>query len=464
MSGPAGPVRVVAHPELLATQRVHLPTTADVVVIGSGVVGAACTYELALAGLDVLLVDRGHLTGGASASGEGNLLVSDKLPGAELDLALASLARWAELADELELPFEYEAKGGIAVATTDRAADGLTRLARRQRRAGVDVELVDGRALRALEPHLAPDLEVAARYPQDAQVQPVLASSALIAAARARGARLLPGAEVLEVARAGDGRVHAVVTSLGRVTTGAVVNAAGPWSAEVARAAGSDLPVRPRRGHIIVTEPLPPLVRHKVYEADYVDTLVTDTAEAQVSTVVEGTMSGTILIGSSRELVGFDRTIDVDVLGRMAERAIRLFPVLAGVAMLRAYVGFRPWSPDHLPIIGPDPRVPGLVHATGHEGAGVGLAAATGQLVAALLAGTAPVLDPAPFRPDRPSLDPTGHHATTERAAAAAPARRSKAARTTATDAEPTRAASKRAASAEPRPTRASRRTGGAPS
>ena len=378
--------------------------TFDVVVIGSGVVGASCAYELALAGRRVLVVDRGGLAAGTTASGEGNILVSDKPPGPELDLARASVRRWADYAAELSEGFEYEPKGGVVVATGDASGAPLADLVSRHRDVGLQAELVDGAGLRALEPHLAPDLELGAHYPDDAQVQPVLASSALLADARRLGAEVRGHCEVLGFEHDADGRVTAVRTSLGTVAAGAVVNAAGPWSTAVARLAGSDLPVRPRRGHLLVTVPVGPLVRHKVYEADYVSTLTADTSSAQVSAVVESTPSGTILLGSSRELVGFDTTVDLEVVRRIAARARRLFPVLADVDLLRVYTGLRPWVPDHLPIVGEDPAVRGLWHATGHEGAGIGLAPATGQLVRAGVTDTPPPVDPLPFRVGRPGL------------------------------------------------------------
>jgi glycine/D-amino acid oxidase-like deaminating enzyme len=185
------------------------------------------------------------------------------------------------------------------------------------------------------------------------------------------------------------------------VAAGAVVNAAGPWSGLTAQRLGADLPVRPRRGHILVTEPLPPLIRHKVYEADYVSTVTSDAEAVECSPVIEGTRSGTVLIGSSREFAGFDRRLSLGVLAEMARRAAALFPFLAGIRVIRGYGGFRPASPDHLPLIGPDPRVGGLYHATGHEGAGIGLAPATAELVTALLTGEAAAVDPAPFAPSR---------------------------------------------------------------
>jgi len=376
----------------------------DVVIIGSGVVGASCAYELALAGRRVLVVDRGGLAGGTTASGEGNVLVSDKPPGPELELARASVVRWADYARELSEGFEYEPKGGVVIASDDASRAPLADLVSRHRDVGVTAELLDGEGLRAIEPHLAPDLDLGAHYPDDAQVQPVLASSALLADARRLGAEVLAGCDVLGFEHDASGRVVAVRTAQGTFGTGAVVNAAGPWSAAVARLAGSDLPVRPRRGHLLVTVPVGPLIHHKVYEAGYVDTLTADTDEAQVSAVVESTPSGTILLGSSRELVGFDTTVDLEVVRRIAARATRLFPVLADVDLLRIYTGFRPWVPDHLPIIGEDPAVRGLWHATGHEGAGIGLAPATGQLIRAGITDTPPPLDPLPFRVARPSL------------------------------------------------------------
>jgi len=376
----------------------------DVIIIGTGVIGAACAFELALAGRRVLVLDRGHLSGGTTASGEGNVLVSDKPPGPELDLARASIARWRDYATELSSPFEYEPKGGVVVASDDPSRAGLADLVSRQRDVGLRCELVDGPGLHVLEPHLAPDLEFGAHYPDDAQVQPVLASSALLAEARMLGAEVRGDCEVVGFERDRAGRVEAVRTTAGTFSADAVVNAAGPWSTAVARLAGSDLPVQPRRGHLLVTAPVRPLVHHKVYEAGYVDTLTADTTEAQVSAVVESTPSGTILLGSSRELVGFDATIDLDVVRRIAVRARRLFPVLADVDLLRIYVGFRAWVPDHLPIIGEDPEVRGLWHATGHEGAGIGLAPATAQLIRAGITDTPAPVDPLPFRVGRPSL------------------------------------------------------------
>lgn len=362
-------------------------------------VGAACALYAARAGLDVALVDRGPVAGGTTGAGEGNLLVSDKEPGPELDLALLSGRLWADLAEEgLGPAIEYEAKGGVVVASTPEGLAALETFAAGQRAAGVLTSSVAAGQLHDLEPHLAPGLAGAVHYPQDTQVMPALAAAHLV---RASGARLLTGRTVTEVLRTADGAVRGVRTDQGDLHAPAVVNAAGTWGASVAGLAGVSLPVLPRRGFVLVTEPLPRMVRHKVYAADYVADVASDSAALQTSPVVEGTAAGPVLIGASRERVGFDRSFSLPVVRALAAGATRLFPFLSDVRALRTYLGFRPYMPDHLPAIGPDPRVPGLFHACGHEGAGIGLATGTGQLLAQVLAGRTTDLDLAPFRPDR---------------------------------------------------------------
>lgn len=369
------------------------------VIVGAGVVGAACAYHAARAGLTVTVVERGTVAGGTTGAGEGDLLVSDKEPGPELDLAVLSSARWAELAagGGLGPAVEYEPKGGLVVAGTEEGVTALDTLAAGQRAAGVTAVSVAASELPGYEPHLAPDLAGGMFYPQDAQVQPMLAAAHLL---RTSGARVRTGVTVTGMLRAGD-RVTGVRTDRGDLAAGAVVNAAGTWGGQVAALAGVTVPILPRRGFILVTEPLPPLIRHKVYAAEYVANVASDDEGLESSPVVEGTPAGPILIGATRERAGFDRTLSIAALRRLARQAIRLFPVLGDVAAIRAYCGFRPYCPDHLPVIGPDPRAEGLVHACGHEGAGIGLAAATGHLIAQSLTGADPDLDLHPFRPDR---------------------------------------------------------------
>ncbi|WP_030693810.1 FAD-binding oxidoreductase [Streptomyces globisporus] len=379
-----------------------MPTrnTSDVIVVGAGVVGAACAHYAARAGLSVTVVDRGPVAGGTTGAGEGNLLVSDKEPGPELELALISTALWRELSERLPPQVEYEAKGGLVVASDEPGMRALRAFAARQEKAGVTSQEVPADRLHDLEPHLAPTLAGGFLYPQDAQVMPAHAAARLLRAGGER-VRLRLGEEVTGLLTGPAGEIRGIRTTAGEIHAPHVVNAAGTWGGALAELAGAHLPVLPRRGFVLVTEPLPRVVRHKVYAADYVADVASGSAALQTSAVVEGTPAGPVLIGASRERVGFDRTLSTEVLRRLAAGATALFPVLGTVRAIRTYLGFRPYLPDHLPAIGPDPRVPGLLHACGHEGAGIGLAPVTGRIVTACLTGDEPLLDIHPFRPER---------------------------------------------------------------
>ncbi|WP_228921404.1 FAD-binding oxidoreductase [Streptomyces sp. DH7] len=357
-----------------------------VVVVGAGIVGAACAFHATAAGLDVTVLDRGPVGAGTTSRGEGNILLSDKEPGPELELARLSRDLWDEAGEELgPETVEFETKGGLVVASSPEALGALHAFAARQSAAGVRTEAVE--RVGELEPHAAPGLPGGVHYPQDAQVQPVLAAAALLRAAVRRGARTHTGEAVAAVTGT-DGRITGVRTADGTVLPAdAVVNAAGTWGGEVGRRLGAPVEILPRRGFVLVTEPLPPMIRHKVYSADYVANVASSDEGLETSCVVEGTRAGTILIGASRERVGFDTSMNPDVVATLAAQACRLFPFLRGVHLIRAYQGFRPYCPDHLPVIGPDPRVPGVLHACGHEGAGIGLAPGTGALVTAQLLG-----------------------------------------------------------------------------
>lgn len=358
-----------------------------VIVVGAGIVGTSCAEALTRVGAEVVIVDRHPVASGTTSRGEGNILVSDKGPGPELSLARLSRRLWIELGDEIGRDrIELEEKGGVVVAGSTSAAQSLMAFARAQRATGVTALEVDDP--RALEPHLADGMAGAVHYPEDMQVQPVLAAAQLLALARSRGAVFRSATEVTAAVTGAGGQLSGIRTASGEVIEAdAVVNAAGTWGGVVSERLGAPVPVRPRRGFVLVTEPLPPLVRHKVYSADYVDNVGSSEAGLETSCVVEGTRGGTILIGASRERVGFDASLSVDVIAILARQATAMFPFLADVNLMRVYRGFRPYCPDHLPVIGPDPRVPGVLHACGHEGAGIGLAPATGRLIADYLMG-----------------------------------------------------------------------------
>ena len=372
----------------------------DAIVIGAGVVGACCALALTNAGLKVLIIDRGPVASGTTGAGEGNILVSDKEPSAELTLAIRSRDLWFEIDTDIGGGFELEAKGGVVVSRSAKGISELKRLSALQKVNGVEVIELDGAGLRKIEPHLSESVDYGVLYPGDAQCQPMLAAAQIIRAVKKRGGSFIQGENVVKI-NANAGSITGVTTDKNQYVSPIIINATGTWAGEIAKLAGSYLPIMPRRGFILVTSPAPKIVHHKVYDADYVANVASSDADLQSAAVVEGTASGTILIGASRERVGFKGDMDISILRQLARQAISLFPVLADIQLLRAYRGFRPYAPDHLPVIGPDKNITGLWHAAGHEGAGIGLAPATGDLIAAQITGRTPFMDPSEFSPDR---------------------------------------------------------------
>jgi len=392
----------------------------DVVVVGAGIVGAAVARELAVRGVAVTLLDRGAVSSGTTGLGEGNVLCSDKEPGPELELARAGLALYGELGERLGDEARIRRKGALIVHTDE--ATWAVEPARLERIGMAGARLVDAGELRELEPGLTGRVYGASLFPDDLQCDPRAIARALAREAAQAGAEIREGCEVGAIVMAGgsgderrgaaaEGRPLAAADAtglIGVVAGGetlharAVVIAAGPWSAPLAASAGLELPLEPRKGQLVrLAAPAPGLIRHKVVDGSYLRTVASRSSALELATVVETAFDGDILVGSSRERRGFDTSVDPALSEALVARAAHLFPRLAQLPIAAAWAGLRPWLPDRLPAIGPSRAVPGLWLATGHEGAGVALGPVTGRLIAQLYAGETPVVDPAPFDPDR---------------------------------------------------------------
>jgi D-hydroxyproline dehydrogenase subunit beta len=369
----------------------------EVAVVGAGIVGAATAFELQARGVDVALLDRGEVSSGTTGLGEGNVLASDKDVGPELDLTVAGLAVYDELEERLGERARIRRKGALIVHRDEAGWAAEPERLARLRAAGVDGRLVTADELRAMEPELTGEVRGASWFPGDLQCDPRAIARALAEAV----ARVEVGVTVEAVEVAG-GRVAGLRTSAGPLACAAAVIAAGPWSRALAEAAGAALPLEPRKGQLVrLRGPGERFIRQKVVEAAYLASVASADAGLQVTTVVETTWEGDVLVGSSRERRGFDVAVDDAVSEAMLDRAARLFPGLRELPMDAAWAGLRPWLPDHLPAIGRSGAVEGLWLATGHEGAGVALGPVTGRVIAQLYAGEDPLCDPVPFSPNR---------------------------------------------------------------
>jgi glycine/D-amino acid oxidase-like deaminating enzyme len=371
----------------------------EVAVVGAGIVGAATAWELHARGVDVALLDRGDVSDATTGLGEGNVLCCDKEVGPELELTVAGLRVYDELEERLGEAARIRRKGALVVHRSEKTWAGEAVRVEHLRAAGAHGYLVEVDDVRTMEPELTGELAGASFFPADLQCAPRTIARALAEALP----RVHTGVEVQGVEVEGE-RLTALRTSEGALACDAVVIAAGPWSRALAQSAGLALPLEPRKGQLVRLAAATRdarFIRHKVVEAGYLGSVASVEAGLQVTTVLETTWEGDVLVGSSRERRGFDLTVDDAVSEAMIEQAFALMPGLRALALEAAWAGLRPWLPDHLPAIGPSGAVAGLWLATGHEGAGVALGPVTGRLVAQLYAGETPVVDPAPFSPDR---------------------------------------------------------------
>jgi glycine/D-amino acid oxidase-like deaminating enzyme len=358
-------------------------TQTDVIVVGSGIIGSFAALALHERGHKVTVVDRGGLAPGTSRSSDGNLLCSDKSPGLMLDLSNQSLNRWNAFAQRYGNECEFDPKGASVVARTADEAQGLSELVAAQQADGIDCRFLDA-GWETLEPHLGPDTLAVGVWPNDAQVQPMLACYQI--------AQILQNAGVeyrfyehITAIETNDQSVSVRLSGGERLDADFLSLCTGVWTNEVLAPLGLSVPVQPRKGHIAVLERGAVQVNSKIADFSYQAAAESTEVKAdsvQTAAIIEATRSGTILCGSSREFAGFDTHVNMDTVQRLLADCIRIVPDLAQLRVIRAYAGLRPFSEDGLPIIGPLAAAPRIVVATGHEGAGHGLAAISGDLVA----------------------------------------------------------------------------------
>jgi glycine/D-amino acid oxidase-like deaminating enzyme len=368
------------------SQVIPAQATADVVVIGGGIVGCACAYYLSQEQVKVHLVEKGTLLSGTSKACQCHIVLWE-LPEINLRLGRASSCLYEALATELPFDIEYRRTGSLAVVDDPADWPAFEQSVHSLQDFGVTCELLDGQDLARMEPNLATDLVGGAHFPEDGQVNPMLATLALARAAREHGAVIQTHTAVVGIEMSGED-VAAVNTTAGSIATRAVVNAAGVWSKEVGRLAGLDVPVVPRRGHIVVTEPVPnDLINCKIIlAAGYMQTLEAGSGVA-IAANIQQTRSGNLLLGSSREFTGFDWSVNPEIIRAQVARDLRFVPALAGIHAIRTYAGLRPHSPDLVPIVGEADEVKGFYMATGHEGAGITMGPITGKLISEMITG-----------------------------------------------------------------------------
>jgi glycine/D-amino acid oxidase-like deaminating enzyme len=362
----------------------------DVAIVGAGIVGTACARECAARGLRTAVIDGAGVGGGATAAGMGHIVVMDDTP-AQLALTRWSQALWGELARELPPAAEYEARGTLWVAADEEEMAEVRRKHGVYREAGVATEILDGDALAEAEPQLRKGLAGALRVPSDGVVYPPCAAEYLLREALRMGAEVLRPQQVVGATRGCIQLENGETVQAERI-----VNACGAGATRLM----PQLPIRKRRGHLVITDRYPGFVHHQLVELGYLKSAHSLTTDS-VAFNVQPRQTGQLLIGSSREYGAEDAAVNHALLTAMIERARGYLPGIGDLQAIRVWTGFRAATPDKLPLIGPWPGDDSLLLATGHEGLGITTSLATARLVAAALTGEKPGIDPEPYLPAR---------------------------------------------------------------
>ncbi|WP_460042479.1 NAD(P)/FAD-dependent oxidoreductase [Pseudomonas sp. S2_H01] len=359
---------------------------ADVIIIGGGIIGAACADELASQGLHVCVLDCQRPA--ATAAGMGHLVVLDHSP-AELALGEYSVRLWRELAPQMPENCAMRNNGTLWLACNEEEMAEAERKHAALSEFGLACELMSGAALAKAEPSLRPGLFGALRVTGDGILYAPNAARWLLQRQPERVHQ--QHAEVVEVqgnrVRLADGQW---------LQAGAVVLANGIHARDLC----PDVPLHAKKGHLLITDRYPIQITHTLVELGYVTSAHKGNGPS-VAFNVQQRPTGQLFIGSSRQFDNEDPTIDAAMLGRMLRRAMDFLPDLGQMNGIRSWTGFRSASPDGQPLIGEHPEQPGLWLAVGHEGLGVTTATGTAKLLAAQLLHTPPPLDLDAFLPQR---------------------------------------------------------------
>jgi len=381
----------------------------EVAIIGGGIVGSAVAYYVAESGLDCILIEKNDIASGTSSKCDGNVTIVDKDPGFDSHMSLVSQELLADLDGKLDIPFEYRAHGSILVCDNDDEMQAATDWVKTQNEAGLKFNVLDQKDIRNESPYFAEDIPGGLECETDSLINPYLFSYSVVdKAKREYNLDIKTQAEVTNITKEASGEFK-IETTNGEVRAEKVVNAAGVWAPFIGKMLDLEIPIIPRKGHIIVGSREKPVMFRNMMEFGYLmnkfgrERIADErTATHGVATVMEPTESQNFLLGSSRQYVGYDSSIDIQVVQTIARRALRFFPKMNDFKIIRSYTGFRPYTEDHLPIVSAVEEIPGFYIAAGHEGDGISLATGTGKLMAEIINETTDTIIPAePLRYDR---------------------------------------------------------------
>lgn len=370
-----------------------IPASAEVVVAGGGVIGTACAYYLAKRGVKVCLAEREDIGAGTTRAAAAAALLQTKTSAYKLGLASHSMQILDQLHQAFDSSFEFNHTGSLLVACDETELAVVKDMVSKLQSLGLDVQFLDGDDARRIMPVIGPKIIGASFSPSDAQINPLELVTSFARQARKLGAQLCTFTEVTHVETQGE-KIVAVDTTRGKIMTETIVDATGVWSADLAKRVGFEIPVTPLKGELMVTEPMPPRMQGTLISARYLLSKASleksgdgTAPKRSVGITLVQVKHGNFIIGSTREVAGFDRRSTFAGICELSQQLVELSPSVSDLHIIRAYAGLRPITPDGMPIIARAPGLPGFIVAAGHGGDGLILSAITAEMVANLYTG-----------------------------------------------------------------------------
>src|SRR5690625_2678980 len=312
----------------------------DVAIIGGGIVGSSIAYYVAKAGMDCMLIEREDIASGTSSKCDGNISIVDKDPGFESEMSMISQELTQDIKDDLQIPFEYRASGSILVCDSEEEYEKAAEWVKIQQDNGLKFNLLDREDIKQESPYFADDIPGGLECETDSLINPYMFCYSLIDRAVANGLKLHTFSEVRNIVKKGED-FH-IETSSGTFVAKKVINAAGVWAPFIGKMVDIDIPIIPRKGHILVGARQKPIMMRNVMEFGYLmnkfqqeRVVDEETAKYGVALVFEPMESQNFLLGSSRQFVGYDESIDINVVNTMAKRTLRFFPKLTDLKIGR---------------------------------------------------------------------------------------------------------------------------------
>jgi D-hydroxyproline dehydrogenase subunit beta len=364
--------------------------TSDVAIVGAGIVGAACAVELAKEGLRVVVLDKGPVGAGATGASMGHIVVMDDSE-AQFALTRYSQILWEELQPDLPADVEYERCGTIWVAADEEEMAEVRRKYAYYQDRAVDVEILDSQLLHHAEPHLRAPLAGGLLVHGDCVLYPPRAAAFLLHKAQSSGAEIRLGKAVVAM---GHGSVR--LSDGTNFSARHLINAAGQFAPTLT----PGITIKARKGHLVITDRYPGFIRHQLVELGYLKSAHSVTSDS-VAFNLQPRKTGQVLIGSSRQYGADDASTESEMIAQMLKRASEYVPELASLSATRVWTGFRPATPDKLPLIGPWPEDSSLFLAAGHEGLGITTSLATAKIVSTQILARRSAIPVEPYLPAR---------------------------------------------------------------